>query len=225
MELSVHTCRNLWAAYREKPEPANRNRLIEFYLPWIRKTASSLFLKYHTPYLEWSDYVSCATLECICGVERFNSKALVPFEAYIYPRVKGACLDLIKSHTEGLGAAAVCIEDIAERADAQALHGDAFERTSDAVMNLALGYILEYATLRQDNHNPEHQLYSSDRSDRIVAMVEELPFMQRMVIKAHYLQYLKFADIAEQLDLTKARVSQIHQLGLATLRHRYAVKG
>jgi RNA polymerase sigma factor for flagellar operon FliA len=48
--------------------------------------------------------------------------------------------------------------------------------------------------------------------------VRDLPDRERHVITSHYLQQRAFAEVAEELGVTRGRVSQLHRDGIERLR-------
>ena len=53
---------------------------------------------------------------------------------------------------------------------------------------------------------------------RAAALVDYLPEVERQVIRHHYFQQVPFTAIAQALDVTNGRVSQIHHAALRRLR-------
>ena len=56
-------------------------------------------------------------------------------------------------------------------------------------------------------------------------VVEGLPEQERLVVTYHYYSELPFRDIAELMQLTKGRISQIHSKAIALIRRRCAEFG
>ena len=53
---------------------------------------------------------------------------------------------------------------------------------------------------------------------RLLQAVDGLPAAERLVVRSHYLQEVAFENIAESLQVTRGRVSQIHKQALSHLR-------
>ena len=53
---------------------------------------------------------------------------------------------------------------------------------------------------------------------RIVDLVDSLPTQERKVIRHHYFQEVAFDEIAQSMQLTRARISQIHRKALTRLK-------
>jgi RNA polymerase sigma factor for flagellar operon FliA len=57
---------------------------------------------------------------------------------------------------------------------------------------------------------------------RLHAAVAALPAQERRVLEGHYFQQQSFAGIADDLGLTRGRISQIHKSALSRLRNVFA---
>jgi RNA polymerase sigma factor for flagellar operon FliA len=53
---------------------------------------------------------------------------------------------------------------------------------------------------------------------RLWALVGQLTLREQAVVRLHYFQGLTYEDIAQSLDITKGRVSQLHGQALGRLR-------
>jgi RNA polymerase sigma factor for flagellar operon FliA len=69
-----------------------------------------------------------------------------------------------------------------------------------------------------DPHHQYRQVEMSQLKTRLSALVESLPPAHRSVLQWHYRHDHSFVDIAQRLDLSRGRVSQIHKQALESLR-------
>ena len=53
---------------------------------------------------------------------------------------------------------------------------------------------------------------------RVRDLVKDLPDPERRIIRHHYLQGLPFDEVAEQMGLSKGRISQLHKRAIERLR-------
>jgi RNA polymerase sigma factor for flagellar operon FliA len=105
------------------------------------------------------------------------------------------------------------------------------QRLADIAVGLAIGFVLEDAPLYVDGDpadpaaTPYERLEMAQLRRRVLALVDELPDMERRVIRHHYLQQIPFEQIARSRGLTKGRISQIHRAALERLRHLCTADG
>ena len=217
----------LWLTYARDKSCSQRNLLFEFYEPWVRKMTNSLFKRYYCPQLEWGDYYSQCSLGTIQAIEKYNPTMEIPFEGFAYKYVKGKVLDEIKK----LGIA-ICQKNIGVQERSLSLKSDKadiFESVVDTIVGLAFGQLLEFVGAGADDGlNQTSNYYYCNRCEQefidevlISSLVERLTQEQNTVVKYHYFQQMKFNDIAEILQVSKARVSQIHKQAIETIRVLY----
>ena len=104
---------------------------------------------------------------------------------------------------------------------------DLFRTLAEVGIGLALGILLEgtgmvesdTTSLGPETHQPYRQQELAQLRRQIGDMVALLLPQQRSVVQRHYLHEHSFGEIAQQLGLTKGRVSQIHKQALEALRH------
>jgi len=96
----------------------------------------------------------------------------------------------------------------------------------EVALGTAIGFMLEDTGMYQNNDALlECGVYRSrELSDltRIMnGLVSTLPEQEQSVVRLHYFQQIRFDIIAEQLDLSKGRISQIHNSALKRLHENY----
>lgn len=100
----------------------------------------------------------------------------------------------------------------------------AVDRLADLVTELALGLMLAAEeisagdTLKGSPTNAFDNLAWRQTQVQLRQRVDELPELERMVVRHHYQSDLLFAQIATILGLSRGRVSQIHKSALGKLR-------
>ena len=76
----------------------------------------------------------------------------------------------------------------------------------------------EAATLRDPAPCPEDALVAAERLGYLRDAVAELPTRLRQVVSGYYLEQRPLTELAEELDVTQSRVSQLRAEGLHLLR-------
>jgi RNA polymerase sigma factor for flagellar operon FliA len=91
---------------------------------------------------------------------------------------------------------------------------------------LAMGYVLEEdGRWNPAGPDPSQDLYRSVQMESVRArlhlLVDTLPERERLIVRGHYFDRLEFQMIAEQLQITKGRVAQLHARALRLVREAY----
>ena len=87
---------SVWEAYRQKPSHRLRNRLIEHYLPVVRKTARRMRARLPRE-VEEDDLHQAGVFGLMRSIDTFDSSRGVRFENYATFRIRGAILDEIRA--------------------------------------------------------------------------------------------------------------------------------
>lgn len=230
--------RALWQGFVPARGEAQRQALVAHYTPLARILAARLYAVRSDAGLEFSDYHHfgmVGLLECIDG---FDPARGVRFEAYATPHVRGTIADGVAALSERQRQAAVRRQVLRERtrslADAApgAAPQAALAQVADIAIGLALGFMLEDCGMFLD---PQAEPSLADSTYRTAELrstcllvndsLAGLAAPERRVLSLHYLQGMAFTDIADDLGLSRGRISQLHRAGLATLQRRLRSRG
>jgi RNA polymerase sigma factor for flagellar operon FliA len=222
---------SLWQEWCASRSPQLRDALAERYTPFVRMLAAQLYAQRFSGELEFADYLQFGLLAMLQALERFQPQRGVRFEAYAEPGVRGAILDGISRLSEVQRQVATRREILRERslslAEAKAGSKGALERLAEVALNLAMGFALEDSGMYLSEEHPTMPCNAYQRIEfqqlcrNMAELVGTLPAPWGLVIYRHYLQQQAFTTIADHLQLSKARVSQLHREGLQRLRDEY----
>ena len=227
-----------WQAYRTQRCVDNRNKLIEDYLPLVKIVAGRLGM--HFPnYIDREDFINNGIFGLVQAIERYDAEKGVKFETFATLRIRGAMLDAIRAQDwlpvsvrqkarqiqtvvqkleDQLGRAAMD-EEIAvamgiEVAELQQLWGqvqaatlvplEEFSRTEEAADN---GSITSFAAI-------EAEAVRKTLGDAI----DSLPEKERLVVSLYYYEELTLKEISLLMNLSEARISQLHTKAILRLR-------
>jgi RNA polymerase sigma factor for flagellar operon FliA len=221
----------LWERWCETRAIHHRDALAERYTPFVRMLAAQLYAQRFSGELEFADYLHFGLLAMLQALERFQPQRGVRFEAFVEPSVRGAILDGISRLSEVQRQVATRREILRERSlsltEAKSTGKGALERLADVALGLAMGFALEDSGMYVSEQHPTMPCNAYQRIEfqqlcrNIAELVGTMPHPWGLVIHRHYLQQQAFTAIAEHLQLSKARVSQIHREGLQRLREEY----
>lgn len=69
--------------------------------------------------------------------------------------------------------------------------------------------------------NPLSVVEKDDTISSIKEVLTRLPKREQQILALYYNEHLNFKEIAEIMELTEARISQVHSLALEKIRHKY----
>ncbi len=211
-------------------------------LPLVNKIARRA-VSYLKPPLSFEDLVSAGTVGLIKAARDFDAAHQAEFKTYAYIRIKGAVLDelrrasllpsgvnrqiraaleLSRRITEQTGVAPTD-EELAEKmgisvADlfglfesARAQHFVSLDALAEE--QPALGDLLAVA----DTATPDSRLDRTEMIEKLAEALQELDERRLQIIVLYYHQHLTMKQIAEVLEVTESRVSQLHASALFCL--------
>ena len=218
------------------------NEQIAQLLPMVHKIARQV-VTYLRPPLSFEDMVSAGTVGLVRAARDFDPSHQAEFKTYAYIRIKGAILDelrdwsfmpanlskqiriaqqLSRQITEQTGTAPTD-EELAEKLgitvdelyetfeNARAQHFVSLDGYGEDTP--ALGNIL--ATTHASR--PDEQIERAELIDKLTEAIQHLSQRQRQVVVLYYQQHLTMKQIAEILEITESRVSQLHASALFNL--------
>jgi RNA polymerase sigma factor for flagellar operon FliA len=210
----------LWIRYRHQGDGEARDFLFLQYAPWARRIAAGVFARLRVPQMDWSDFAQNATVGLLEAMSRFDPERGLDFMAYAKLRVQGAVFNGVRVFMTGVdrGARAHRSQDRLDHlAGDEPEGGDLLSAFIETVTGLGAGLLLEHASpmtaegLQREMENQELGLL-------LAQALQRLPERERLVLTAHYINQVPFNVVAEQIGLTKGRISQIHRSALGNLR-------
>lgn len=198
--------------------------------------------------MDFDELVSAGTLGLMNALESFDPKRGLAFSTFAAPRIRGAILDelrrqdhvprSIRRKTREINAAREALarqlaRPVTDRETADQLGVDVETLWRwQADVEGAVHLPLDRSTAPQDDSGitPAEQLVTEEENeiesklnheqevDHLRAAIMKLKEQERTVLSLYYYEELKLHEIAEILDLTESRVSQIRSKALSRLR-------
>lgn len=228
-ELSPDASDDLWQAYWRRQETVIRDKLIERYRSLVEKLAGYHYARRIEDDVDYEDFVQLGYAGLIESIHRYKPNSNAGFETFASYRVKGSILNGLAKMSEKREQIEYRnrvrkerLKSLAGR-DTGVNKTDVFDELVDVALGLAVGFMLEDASLVENEEKGvldggySSAQYSSVRSS-LVSQVELLPENEKLVVYYHYFQGLKFDEVASSIGLSKGRVSQLHKKALATLK-------
>lgn len=241
----------LWHALSYEADTGARERLLALHLPYARIVAATYYGRRTHNDIDFEEYLQLASLGLVESVDRFDATRGVQFRTFAARRMHGAILNGLERLTEKNQQIAVrkrLQNERLETAKANASAGipeggsgdkpgEIFRYLAEVGLGLALGVLLEGTGMIDDESfgnasvgaSPEVSYFRQTELQSLQKMVREqlqrLTQQEQTVICYHYLQEVPFEQIAQNLNLSKGRISQIHRSALNRLKEMFTEIG
>ena len=212
------------------------------FLPMVGKIARQV-VTYLKPPLSFEDMVSAGTVGLVRAARDFDPSHQAEFKTYAYIRIRGAILDelrcwsfvpanlnrrirdaqqLSRKITEETGTPptdpelaeelGITVEELYETFEnARAQHFVSLDGSTDE--SPALGSLLAAPHVS----SPDERIERAELVEKLAEAIRQLFDKQRKVVLLYYQQQLTMKQIAEILEITESRVSQLHASALFNL--------
>ncbi len=235
-----------WQHYRQTQDPALRNEIVMHYsyiVKYIVIKMGTLFRGVG----DQDDLINEGIMALMDAVERYDEDREVKFETYASIRVKGAIIDFIRRQDwvprrvrKNARDMEHAITSLWSKLGRQPTDQELAERLSITMdelnANRAQTYsasILSFEELLEDGvagaevaaanmsavaDAPEEALFATEFRELLSGTIDQLPEKERLVVAMYYYENLKLREIAEVLQVSESRVSQLHTVALAKMR-------
>ena len=245
--IETSLIRSWWQSYQEAADQDSRQKLITHYL-YLVKYAVGRMLVNLPKHLDPDDLIGYGLMGLIQSVEKFELARNVRFETFAMIRIRGAILDQLRAmdwmprslrqKAKEVEQAIARIEQATGRTadeesiarelgiDLETLHHTLSE-TSFLV--LSLDYLLNphddgsdsFGDLIADSRmRPDEQLEQEAVRQALKESIEYLPEREKKLISFYYFEGLTMKEIGKVLEVTEARVCQLHSQAIHRLRAR-----
>ena len=206
--------KELWRRFKVDRDLAARDFLLSKYSPWVRSIAASVVRRAGSRNLEWSDHVQNAHIGLLEAMSRYQPERSVPFQLYAKARIRGAVFNGIRQNARSVRS----IDGYASVEKVEADNGlEYLPGFVSAIVEAALDYMVEQST---DCLYGDESVQGEQSRKLISNIIMGMPEKIRFVFINHYYLHKPFVKVAEELGLTKGRISQIHSSGLQMMRER-----
>ncbi|HEV7913041.1 MAG TPA: sigma-70 family RNA polymerase sigma factor [Albitalea sp.] len=212
--------------------PVDGDGLVVAHLPLVRIIAARLYRMRWNQSVEFDEYCQMGAVGLVEAARRFDPSRGAEFGTFASWRIGGAILNglarstelhqqiasrkrLVDSRTASLAEDGATVQDASLEA--------ALARLAKVAVGLAVGFMLEGTGMFDDGQAvTRFDGYASiavrQLRTRLRTAVAFLPWQERRVLEGHYFQQQAFVEIADDLGLTRGRISQIHKSALERLR-------
>jgi RNA polymerase sigma factor for flagellar operon FliA len=237
----------LWDEYGKTGDVEARNELVLVYMDLVKKIALRFKASYSN-YGQLDDMINQGMIALIDAVEKFEPSMGNKFETFATLKIKGAVIDFMRKQdwiprnqrtlVKELNSAYEMLysefgreptkDEIAEK---MGVNGDQLERilqkrhsamvlSYEESINEKMMTAFPLLETNSDRDGPEAELLREEMRGELAAAIKGLNEKERTVISLYYYENLKLREIAEVIDVTESRVSQIHSAAILKLRHK-----
>ena len=227
----------LWRRFRQSRSIELRNQLAEYYLPLVKVVAGRVAISLPS-HVDKDDLLSSGVFGLLDAIERFDPDRRNKFETYAGVRVRGAILDYLREKDwvpvtmrqkirnyeqtvfeleNKLGRPA---EDT-ELAEALGLSVPELQNLESQISVATVIPLDDY--LRADipagaDPDPSVKLEKRELQQTLAAAIERLPDKEKKVVALYYYEELTLKEISLIMNLSEARISQLHTKAVFRMR-------
>ena len=212
------------------------NQEIEQHLPLVKRIAHQICSRL-PPNVEVDDLIQEGLTGLLDALNRYEPQANLAFEAYARTRIRGAIYDSCRKNDilprnqrdelEGIEKVTRKLEQSLGRHPSEKEIATGAEITIEAYHAIMANmvHLMPLDDLSDDllptdamDSDPMRAVAMSQLAERIAVILEGLPENERLVFGLHYQEDLSYREIAQVMNITPGRISQIHTQGMIRIR-------
>ncbi len=201
---------SLWQEFKSNPNDNLKKKIIMNYIKLVHYVIhNSKFINLEI--LDDRDYFQFGVEGLSEAIDRFDPEYGTKFETYAIQRIRGKIIDeLRKLQIKPRPANAL--------SDSKNLYSNVSLTSSvDDDDNLLL-----YEVVKCDSEIPDESAEKNQIKEILVDAIKKLDERDRMIITLYYYEDLNYKEIAQVLNITVSRVSQVHTRIIELLKSKLA---
>ncbi len=232
---------DLWQQYRQESQEEIREKLVMEYLHLVKFQARRLE-GLLPDFISREDLESYGIIGLMQAIDRFDSEKGIEFSTFASKRVRGAMIDHLRRldwlphsmRREGRKLLKArerlkskldrepTREELSDEASLSPERIDELNRYFDSAQWLSLDTEYEEATLydfiASEDEGPLKRLEEDQRKQLLTEAIKKLNEQEKLVISLYYYDGMTQQEIAEVMEISPSRVSQVHQNAIQRLR-------
>ena len=217
----------------------NINQLIENNMGLVRKIAWHMHGRVKSA-VEIEDLIQIGMYGLVTAAQNYIVKEGVSFASYAGIRIRGEIVDHLRRNSN-LCRTTIQMQqkynttieklskqlqrtpsnnEIAKDMGIEAFELDNWEQAFAANTHQSLDSVYDEFSIwfASNDQSPEDELSETELRDNLVEALKTLPEREAMLVQLYYVEELNVYEIAEVLDITTGRVSQIKKSAISRLR-------
>lgn len=198
----------LWSEFKTDPNTNLKQQIMLNYTNLVHYVIYQFRFVNHDV-LEENDYFQFGVEGLSEAIDRFDPEYGTKFETYAIQRIRGKILDEIRKiqnktkyksefYDEHLNYKKVSINHSVNKDDAYQL----------------------YETIEDKTSIPDEELEKKEQKELLKECIRELDERKRLILSLYYYEGLNYQEIAEVLNVSVSRISQIHTEIIKKLKKR-----
>jgi len=237
----------LWAYYKANRSMEARNEIVLQYTGLVKKIVLR-FKGSYSNFGQLDDMVNQGIIALIDAVEKFDPDLGNKFETFASLKIKGAIIDFMRKQDwvprnqrnlakeldevynelySERGYEPTKLE-MAERMGVSLPHLDKIlqQRHNSIILSYEEAIHEKMMTAsplvvnEDDKDSPEAGILYEELKEKLMEAIDQLNEKERLVISLYYYENLKLKEIAEVLNITESRVSQIHSAAIIKMKYK-----
>ena len=228
---------SLWQSYQQERSVETRNKLAEYYLPLIKIVAGRLAISLPA-HVDQDDLMSSGFFGLLDAIDRYDYSRKNKFETYASVRVRGAMLDYLRSkdwlpialrqkirrYEQAVYALETELGRSATDDELAAKLNMSVSELHDLLGKCSVSTIVpldEYIAAESPdtkNSNPAFNMEQQELKEILGKAIDRLPKREKQVVSLFYYEELTRKEISLILQLSEARISQLHTKAVFRLR-------
>ncbi len=196
----------LWTEYKAKPNKVLKKQIILNYTNLVH------YVIHHSKFgsmniFDDRDYFQFGIEGLNEAVDRFDPEYGTKFETYAIQRIRGKIIDELR---KAQIKPRVLVRDDPNQVQYSNVSINQPVSSEDGSML--------YEILPANSETPEEVTEKDEAKELLVEAIKNLTERDRMVITLYYFEHLSYKEIAELLDISVSRISQIHSKIIENLK-------
>ncbi|WP_438432467.1 FliA/WhiG family RNA polymerase sigma factor [Gorillibacterium sp. sgz500922] len=236
---------DLWKRWREEGDESAKRELIESYLSLVDYAAGRLAVGLPKSVAK-EDLISTGILGLIDAIEKFDYERGLQFETYASWRIRGAMIDGLRQNDwvpRSVREKAKKIEEAYQVLEQRHMRSVSDQEISEylgvnegdfrqMLQEVAVSTITSIDEPVKDDEvesrlaylvdekakNPDHKVTVFFQKETLAKAIDRLTEKERIVVSLFYYEELSLSEIAEVMNLSPSRISQLHSKAILRLR-------
>lgn len=236
----------IWEEYRKTKSSSIKDKIIEKYAHLIKLVAGRISI-YTNSQIDYEDLLSYGVFGLIDAIDKFDYEKGIKFETYASLRIRGEIIDNIRRIDwipRSLRQKNKLLENAVSSFEAEYGREPTNEELSeilnlsikdveDLVKNSSIYNLISLDDYLEQSHEkssdsivcnsiktPEEALSQKELNKMLAEVIDSLNENQRKVITLYYYEELTLKEIAQIMNVSESRISQIHSKTIKILKSK-----
>ena len=230
--------------YEENANGLMLEQFVTEYHPLVKKIA--LYIKHRLPsYVSIDDLMQSGFVGLLEARKNFKNNMGASFETYASIRIRGCIMDALRKSSWSTRESSRNMRKISDAITVIEQRGHKQPTTEEIISELGISpeehmkicqQISVSSVVSLDSIDGDNDFFGDDSADpetitqeediklHIKRILVDLPEREQLVLSLYYVEEFTFKQIGEILDLTEARICQLHSQSIARLRAKMRIQ-